>query len=163
MYGALLESRYKSQALLDEKALLAAMAYTDLNPVRSGVADTPERSEYTSIKERLAALSKQQITAPCLHPFVGNSGNETLDGIPFRLMDYIELVDWTGRALRQGRSSISASLPPLLDRLSITQREWLGVCTQLEKQRAQLVGRRESLQLAIPKMRRHRVCGYQLS
>ena len=29
------------------------MVYVDLNPVRAGMADTPETSSYTSIRERL--------------------------------------------------------------------------------------------------------------
>ena len=161
--GHFWESRYKSQALLDEKALLAAMAYTDLNPVRVGVAKTPETSEYTSIKARLEALNNQQPTAPCLHPFIGNPTNEMRCGIPFRLMDYIELVDWTGREFRQGKASINTQLPPLLERVNITQQEWLKVCTQLERKRALLVGDKESFRIAIPKMQRHRISGYQLS
>jgi REP element-mobilizing transposase RayT len=56
--GRFWEGRFKSHALLDEQAVLAAMAYVDLNPVRAGMADTPEASNYTSIQERLVGVSK---------------------------------------------------------------------------------------------------------
>ena len=45
--GHFWESRYKSQALLDEKAVLSAMAYVDPNPVRAAMADTPETLDRT--------------------------------------------------------------------------------------------------------------------
>ena len=138
--GHFWEGRFKSQALLDEKALAAAMAYVDLNPIRAGIADTPENSDFTSIQARINALDKHLVTAPCLHPFVGNESNLKLDGIPFRLTDYIELVDWTARQIRPHKSSIDERLPPILERLGGNINNWLKVCTQLEKSHTTAVG-----------------------
>ena len=51
--GAFFEERFKSIAILDEEALLAACVYIDLNPVAAGIAQTPEKSPHTSIKQRV--------------------------------------------------------------------------------------------------------------
>lgn len=107
--GRFWEGRFKSQALLDARAVLACMAYVDLNPIRAAMAKTPEQSDYTSIQERIA------------HPegtFLRAFAEQEENGIPFALKDYLELVDWGGREIKHNkRGYVPASTPPILNRL----------------------------------------------
>lgn len=140
--GHFWESRFKSQALLDEKALAAAMAYVDLNPVRAGISETPENSEYTSIKTRIEALGMNLETAPCLYPFVENQSDKAGDGVPLKLLDYIQLVDWTARQFRAQKASLDAAYPPILRRLDLSKHSWLVACTKLEAKGITAIGAR---------------------
>ncbi|MGL6158957.1 hypothetical protein [Microbulbifer sp.] len=146
--GRFWEGRFKSQALLDERALAACLAYVDLNPIRAQMAETPEESAHTSVKRRIAA-AKQGEQPQSLFPFVGNPREPMSAGIPLRLEDYLALVDWTGRALRgDKRGAISDRLPPILERLQIDPRNWLYLSRNFESRFRSLVGSAQSIRTA---------------
>ena len=136
--GRFWEGRFKSQALLDEAGLLTAMAYVDLNPIRAGIATTPETSEFTSIGARIAALraGHDSQAMPLLSFCV--PGSTDSGSIPFPLEDYLRLIDWSGRAvLADKRGAIDTDLPPLLVRLNIDPSAW----QQAMRPRGNLFGR----------------------
>jgi REP element-mobilizing transposase RayT len=155
--GRFWEGRFKSQALLDEKALAACLTYVDLNPIRAGMAETPETSDHTSIKERIHAMlnskAGEERQPSTLLPFVGNPREEMPKGLPFRLSDYLELVDWTGRVMRDDkRGAIDGDLPPILERLQIDPSYWLHMATHFESRFKGLVGTVYELQAACKKL-----------
>jgi hypothetical protein len=147
--GHFWESRFKSQALLSEESLLSCMAYVDLNPIRAAMAETPETSDHTSIKERISpsfdletALESQEDIEGLQHfdlpikpllKFEGTVRQTEQAGILFDIKDYLQLVDTTGRIVREDkRGAIPSHLPPILDRLSLSFEEWLSNATQFE-------------------------------
>jgi len=157
--GRFWEGRFKSQALLDEKALLSCMAYVDLNPVRAKMAATPEGSDFTSIQERLFDHAKR-VRRPSrqqkdlvrqfknnrtnqsdsaskqarLKPLNGSCFAPLSEGIPITRQDYFDLVDWTGRILREDkRGAIDGQLPPILQRLGIHSENWIDSVSHFQK------------------------------
>ncbi len=157
--GHFWEARFKSQALLTEDALLSCMAYVDLNPLRAGIAETPEGSDYTSIRERLTptfnlaqAIVEQTRQGNLQHfghplkpllQFEGALVNQPQHGILFNLHDYLQLLDYTGRAIHPGKpGAIAGQLPPILQRLNLSQQDWLTRATQFEARYLSLFSRR---------------------
>lgn len=145
--GRFWEGRFKCQALLDEKALAACLAYVDLNPIRAKLAQTPENSEHTSVKKRIkhAKLSGQPARIDqqpsSLMPFADYPRRDMPKGLPFRLNDYLELVEWTGRRMRDDkRGSIDVRLPPILQRLDLDSKQWSYLTQHFESQFKSLVG-----------------------
>ena len=154
--GRFWEGRFKSQALLDDQALLAAMAYVDLNPVRAGIADTPETSEFTSIQQRIegfpstaepplhntkSSIDSKPETPPLapLMPFDATA--RTGWAIPFAFEDYLELLDWTGRAVHpHKRGFIAENRPKILDRLGFDGETFAAYASRMLQEFGSVVG-----------------------
>ena len=152
--GRFWEGRFKCQALLDEAAYLAAMTYVDLNPIRAGIAQSPEKSEFTSAHDRIIARQAQknlagisteipknltmrqqkeidrESTRAAADRWLCPIDNETPDGprgiLPVDTDQYLDLVDWTGRLIREGKGAIPDHLSPILERLEIDTNRWLN-------------------------------------
>lgn len=146
--GHFWEGRFKSQALLDQGALLSAMVYVDLNPLRAGLSDNPELSDFTSIKERIDTLRNtvdEALSNPQpldLIPFkVIGSQCENLNRIDFDLIDYLKLVDLTGRIIKKDkRGFISRQVAPILNRIGLRSAKWIDIVQKLESCFAYVIG-----------------------
>jgi REP element-mobilizing transposase RayT len=152
--GAFWEARFKSIAVLDTEALLATCAYIDLNPLAAGIADTPETSPHTSIRQRLAHVKKQgkleRLKAARQGSVAGSKAAGNIEQghwlVPiedrrvyaksksqsaregmletFSLGSYLLLVDYTGRLFRSGKARMDAGLQEVFDRLGTSVEYW---------------------------------------
>jgi len=63
------------------------------------------------------------------------------EGLPFRLADYIELVDITRRIMRKDkRGFIKQNMPPILKRLNIDPENWMYLSINFESKFKGLMG-----------------------
>lgn len=157
--GRFWEGRYKSQALLDEQALLSCMAYVDLNPVRAGQAETPEKSAFTSIRQRikdntvLEPPGEIPQNRPELLKLDKNSTKKST--LPFDFFEYLELVDWSGRAIHpKKKSAISSHTPAILKRLQINPDAFLQYANRKEKGFYHVIGKKRSIKEAVTRLGR---------
>ena len=153
--GRFWEGRFKSQALLDDAGLLTAMTYVDLNPIRAGIAEVPEESAFTSIHERLEAWklsTDRQRSEASWHnlTLLGFRDETPLDrpAIPFSFVEYLELVDWTGRERRVDKGgAISAKIPGIIQRLNLDVGAWQASMQSRGKVFGRALGRLDRLRL----------------
>jgi len=165
--GRFWQGRFRAVRLCDESAVLACMAYVDLNPIRAGLAETLETSDFTSIQRRIEALSGVKSRRMGTHiqaagaaaapdawlapiplhdgePGASASGGNPPSSaashrasdkgcLPMELADYLVLLDWTGRQMVHGKSSMPQNLPPILTRLGIESENWLPLVSGFGK------------------------------
>ena len=162
--GAFFDKRFTSIAVLDEEALLSMAVYIDLNPVAAGLAQAPETSKHTSIKQRVDHVQSQGRTDDLAAAQEGSvAGSRASGGLEdslwlcpiedrrdrdssregmiagFPLGSYLLLVDYTGRLFRDGKTTIPAALAGVFDRLGSTADRWTARLERLR--RGRLFGR----------------------
>lgn len=142
MTGCFWEGRYKAQSLLDNLALLLCVLYVDLNPIRAGIAVTPEESEFTSAYLQIQsqnALKEYPNISPSLLPnaflspiaispdpsaqFSSRTGRRASDYgfLDMSTSEYLIILDLMGRVMRSDTTAkIPNDLPPIFERLNIT-------------------------------------------
>jgi hypothetical protein len=147
--GAFFEGRFKSIAILDEEALLATCVYIDLNPVAAGIAQVPESSEHTSIKQRVDHVREKRRLGDLkagrrgslegsnhakgledAHWLCPIENRRPLDSLRegmiegFPLSSYLMLVDYSSRLFREGKARITQGLADIFTRLGTDSETW---------------------------------------
>jgi REP element-mobilizing transposase RayT len=182
--GRFWSGRFKATRLLDTAALLACSIYVDLNPIRAGIARTPETSRYTSAYDRIHSLKGKQArknkksrrkrpTARSaqadawLSPVpLDRTGSQPAGCgaprasdrgfLPMQLSDYLQLLDWTGRQMRRDKPGrIPSELAPILERLKIVPERWSGLVQQFGRWFGTAAGTNESLASEAKRRKRH--------
>lgn len=185
MHRTLLGGALQEPALLDEKAVLAAMAYVDLNPVRAGMAETPEASDHTSIQERLRQMAEESSTVAqqaeprkvdaqrgaaadenkalaALMPF--DALGEQPWAIPFGWPEYAELMDWTGRQVGDDkREHIAAEQPAILKRLGLEGDAFVDLACHLLQRFGVAVGAPQAMARACARRQRRFLHGQRMA
>ena len=77
---------------------------------------------------------------------MGDANEQETNGIPFSLLDYIELVDWSGRIIREDKRGIILSQHSrLLTTLGLDDETWLSLTSSFGKNYHGAVGSLEAL------------------
>ena len=120
--GRFWEGRFKSQWLCDERALLAAMAYVDLNPIRAGTAKSLQQSRHTSAEQRIEnAKGDRNVLSQRMRPIAWTS----VHSVPLTTAEYLHLLEWTGRQIVPGkRGRIRDDTPSALQAFESRPERW---------------------------------------
>jgi REP element-mobilizing transposase RayT len=212
--GRFWEGRFRCQLLEDEGAVLACMAYVDLNPVRAKMATCLEESRLTSVHDRICAkrarlrlhameaedsrkdaktqrgeegsrgdaearrkkkaeptddqtklideareesgrdawlcrfgneIGEGRVKGFAPRDFVeGGTGGHTV--LAMRFEDYVELLEWTGRCVVEGKQgSIPGAALPVLERMELEVENWVETVERYGSIYCRVAGKVENL------------------
>ncbi|MEZ6098409.1 MAG: hypothetical protein R3E01_05505 [Pirellulaceae bacterium] len=168
--GHFWEERHGCRNLVDDAAIMVCGVYVDLNQIRAGEAQTPETSEYTSAHDRIEAMEARKELGVAMDdhsvdakmpdnwlcPFtlvegldvsvaesrssVTNTRVSDKGILPIEFTKYLELLDASGRIVRDGKGSIPDHLAPILERLGIRTEMWTEMIQNFDTMFGRIVG-----------------------
>ncbi len=109
-------TRFNTEILSSESAIISCMAYIDLTQVRAGVAKTLAQSDYTSAQQRIiqsdgTRRSKHQTGCfPELSSFEQNAKHNL--NMPCSNSDYLGLIDWCCQTIQSKRRFLADNIQP---------------------------------------------------
>lgn len=145
--GRFWEGRFRSQALLTEKALLSCMAYVDLNPIRARAATNLKNSFYTSIYTRLGSSALDNKPVKGLIQFKTHRVNNAHRCLNLTLNDYCELLNNSLTLLLDG--SAQASKQESCDKanyIGLGEAQWIKIINDFENTFSFAAGDKASMQ-----------------
>jgi hypothetical protein len=138
--GRFWEGRFKTQALLDDPAVLACMVYVDLNPLRAGLETSPEEAPHTSLRRRSTTA---QSTNTRLEPLAGSIRSELPE---LTLRAYREVVNWTnGNLHASSKPPMIGTIPATMRKLHMRPDQWLTQVPATESRFWRAIGSSKAL------------------
>ncbi len=137
--GHFFEQRFYSGALLGEEAILAAMAYVDLNPVRAKLAQRIEECRDSSVGARLRKNSAAALAA-YLRPLVSGLAPEAAPGTVSTPRLGVTLGSYVALLHEMAAAEAEPTAPEPLDHIA----RWIARAASLRK-RQRAYGPAESL------------------
>ncbi|MBY0572104.1 MAG: hypothetical protein K2P84_00360, partial [Undibacterium sp.] len=98
-----------------------------------------------------------------LHPFANHLNADPAQGLPFRLLDYVELVDWTARIVRTDHKlAMSGQTPPILARCGFTSDTFTAFMQTQAMTRGTVIGQVERLKAYAVSLKKRCVVGVRM-
>jgi hypothetical protein len=116
------------------------MVYVDLNPIRAGIANSLEHSQYTSIQKRVRQI-KSHWQPPQLKPFLTKECKSPR-AIPMDLDAYIQIVTETSGIMSSKQTNV-IQFP--VSKLGFAPAEWQTLTSKFESLFSYVVGPRDAL------------------
>ena len=177
--GCFWEGRFSCERAMDEGATLNCAIYIDLNPIRAGIYETPEESQFTSVYERIhektintvqdklkeqdalgpdfAELNKRQTN--WLAPIDNRKSERGFLSMDFE--QYLTLLEWTGQQIRTDkRGAIPSNILPILERLKIRAEQWVDNIIKHGEMFHRVVGNKAEIRDLAARRGKHWFKGY---